>query len=227
MADYGLSTLGITLWAAESANGAKVTTAASYSQLTRINSIGELSLEANNIDASALEDYVTHYVAGRSDVSDTYPITINLTNETVAEWEALLGKKVCFLASVPGLTKQIFVIATVPKQLPAPALDQNGLLTATINCTTNDFIGIDTAVSVVPTTVTLSRESVSVAEGSTVSVSATVDPAGGTVVWSSSDTSVADVDGGVITGVAEGEATIKAKCGGAYDTCVVTVTAAN
>lgn len=227
MADYGLSTLGITLWAAESATGAKVTTASAYSQLTRINSIGELALEANSIDASALEDYVTHYVAGRADVSDTYPITINLTNETAAEWEALLGKKVCFLTSVPGLTKQIFVIATVPAKLPAPALDQNGLLTVTINCTTNDFIGMDTAVAVVPTTVTINREQVSVAEGSTVTVSATVDPAGGTVVWSSNDTSVATVDGGVISGLAEGEATIKAKCNGAYDTCVVTVTAAN
>ena len=227
MADYGLSTLGITFWAAESATGAKVTTASSYSQLTRINSIGEMTLEANSIDASALEDYVTHYVAGRADVSDTFPITINLTNETEAEWAALLGKKVCFLTKIPGLTKQIFIIATVPAKLPAPALDQNGLLTVTINCTTNDFIGIDTAVDVVPTTVTISRDSVSVAEGSTVTVSATVVPSGGTVVWSSSDTSVADVDGGVITGVAEGEATIKAKCGGASDTCVVTVTAAN
>ena len=227
MADYGLSTLGITLWAAESATGAKITTASSYSQLTRINSIGEMTLEANSIDASALEDYVTHYVAGRADVSDTFPITINLTNETEAEWAALLGKKVCFLTKIPGLTKQIFVIATVPSKLPAPALDQNGLLTVTINCTTNDFIGIDTAVDVVPTTVTISRDSVSVAEGSTVTVSATVVPSGGTVVWSSSDTSVADVEGGVITGIAEGEATIKAKCGGASDTCVVTVTAAN
>ena len=226
MADYGLSTLGITLWAAESSNGAKVTTASSYSQLTRINSIGELALEANSIDASALEDYVTHYVAGRADVSDTYPITINLTNETEAEWAELLGKKICFLTAIPGLTKQIFVIATVPAKIPAPALDQNGLLTVTINCTTNDFIGMDTAVAVVPTTVTINKEQVSVAEGSTVSVSATVNPAGGTVVWSSSDTNVATVDSGVISGLAEGEATIKAKCNGAYDTCVVTVTAA-
>ena len=131
------------------------------------------------------------------------------------------------MTKIPGLTKQIFVIATVPSKLPAPALDQNGLLTVTINCTTNDFIGIDTAVEVVPTTVTISRDSVSVAEGSTVTVSATVVPSGGTVVWSSSDTTIADVDGGVISGLAEGEATIRAKCGGASDTCVVTVTAAN
>ena len=224
MADYGLSTLGIRLYAAESPTGAKVTTASAYSMLTRINSIGEMTLEANSIDASALEDYVTHYVAGRADVSDTYPITINLTNETEAEWAELLGKKICFLTAIPGLTKQIFVIATVPAKLPAPALDQNGLLTVTINCTTNDFIGLDTAVEVVPTTVTINKEQVSVAEGSTVSVSATVVPAGGTVVWSSSDTDVATVDGGIISGVAAGEATIKAKCNGAYDTCVVTVT---
>ena len=150
MADYGVSTLGIKLFAAESSDGTKVTTASSYSQLTRINSIGEMTLESNSIDASALEDYITHYVAGRADVSDTYPITVNLTNETETEWAALLGKKVCFLTAIPGLTKQIFVIATVPAKIPAPALDQNGLLTVTINCTTNDFIGLDTAVSGIP-----------------------------------------------------------------------------
>jgi hypothetical protein len=148
MATAGLSSLGITLWAAESTDGAKVTTAASYSQLTRINAIGELTLDPDSIDASALEDYITKYVAGRSTVSDTYTITINLTDETVKEWTALLGKKVCFLTKVPGLAENIFVIATVPTKLPVTAIDQNSLLTVDINCTTNEFIGLDTAVAV-------------------------------------------------------------------------------
>lgn len=141
MADYGLSTLGIKLWAAESPTGVKITDGSEYKLYTRINSIGELTLEPSNIDASALEDYVTRYVQGRSDVSDTYAITINVTDDTLAEWTAILGKRMSFITTVPGLTKQIAVIATVPSKLPAPSLEQNGLLTVSINCTTNDFIG--------------------------------------------------------------------------------------
>ena len=78
--------------------------------------------------------------------------------------------------------------------------------------------------------VSLNYEKLTMYVGKSATLSAVIEPENASnkeVSWSSSDTSVADVDGGVITGVAEGEATIKAKCGGAYDTCVVTVTAAN
>lgn len=146
--EAGLSTLGVELWAAESKNGEKVTTASSYSELNRINQIGELTVDPENIDASALEDYVTRYVQGRSTVSDSYTITVNLTDETAAEWKKILGKKICFMTIVPGLTDGIFVIATVPSKMPVPAFDQNGLLTVAINCTTNDFIGFDSKVEV-------------------------------------------------------------------------------
>lgn len=146
MSTAGLSTLGVKVYQALAENGEKATTG--YSQLTRVNSIGEASITPENIDASALEDLVTTYIAGRSSVSDTFEITINLTNETEAEWEAILGKMVCFMVTVPNLTKAFFVVATVPTALPMPALDQNGLLTATIGCTTNNFIGLDDAVVV-------------------------------------------------------------------------------
>ena len=62
MADSGLSTLGVELYVAEATNGTKPTTG--YTQLTRINSIGEVSISPENIDASALEDFTTKYIAG-------------------------------------------------------------------------------------------------------------------------------------------------------------------
>lgn len=147
MAEYGLTTLGIELWVAESANGEKVTTGSAYSRLTRINSIGEVSLTANNIDVSAIEDYISHYKAGRSDVSDTFAVGYLPTDETNAEWTAILNKKVCFLIKIPNLTTQGFIIAQVPAKLPMPAIESNSAFTSTINCTVNDFIGFDTAVS--------------------------------------------------------------------------------
>ena len=146
MATAGLSTLGVKVYQALAENGEKATTG--YTQLTRINSIGEASITPENIDASALEDLVTKYIAGRSSVSDTFELTVNLTDETEAEWEAILGKKICIMVTVPGLTKAFFVVVTVPNALPMPAIDQNGLLTATIGCTVNNFIGLDEAVTV-------------------------------------------------------------------------------
>lgn len=75
-------------------------------------------------------------------------------------------------------------------------------------------------------TVTLSASTATVAHGSTTSLTATTSPAGGTVKWFSSDTDIATVTGGTITGIAAGTATITAKVveTGATADAVVTVT---
>jgi hypothetical protein len=63
MAAAGLSTLGITFgYGTEATAGTKPT---SFKQLTRINSIGGINIEPEQIDASALEDAITRYVKGR------------------------------------------------------------------------------------------------------------------------------------------------------------------
>lgn len=149
MADIaGLSTLGIKVYQALSADQKKVTEASAYSQLTRINSIGEASITPENIDASALEDLVSRYVAGRATVTDSLAITINQTNDTMTEWTALLGKTICIMIDVPDLSQACFAIVTVPSQLPLSTIDQNGLLTMAINCTINNFIGWDAKVEI-------------------------------------------------------------------------------
>lgn len=141
MADAGLSTLGVEVWQAET-NGEKITNSSLYSQLTRINAMGEVTVTPENIDASALEDLFSRYVAGRSTLTDALAITVNATNETIAEWKKILGKKICVQTIIPGLTDAFFVIVTVPTTIPQPAFDQNGLLTFVMNCTVNDFIGL-------------------------------------------------------------------------------------
>lgn len=79
--------------------------------------------------------------------------------------------------------------------------------------------------------VTLDQNEVTVEASDTVTLKATTYPAGETVTWASDDTDVATVSGGVVTGVAEGEATITASItvgGNTYtDTCAVTVPAAD
>lgn len=87
--------------------------------------------------------------------------------------------------------------------------------------TTKDFMP-DTANTVQG--ILLSKSTVSVQATKTVKLAANTVPAGGVVTWTSSDTSKATVDGGVITGVAAGSAVITASAGDATAVCNVTVT---
>ena len=70
----------------------------------------------------------------------------------------------------------------------------------------------------------LSKSSASVQATHTIKLAATTIPEGKVVTWTSSDTSKATVVGGVITGVAAGNAVITASAGGATAVCNVTVT---
>lgn len=110
MAAAGLSTLGITFgYGTEATAGTKPT---SFKQLTRINSIGGINIEPEQIDASALEDPITRYVKGRADTGGSFPITVNLTDATKEEWETLItaykalsgGKRMWFETIIPGFT---------------------------------------------------------------------------------------------------------------------------
>lgn len=148
MADAGLSTLGIKVYQAETTNAQKVTSASEYSQLTRVSSIGEITITPETIDASTLEDLDSQYVAGRSTVTDSLPFTINATNETIAEWKAIASKQICVMIDVPGLEDAFFAVVTVPATLPQPSFDQNAVVSMTINCTVNKFIGLDTKVAI-------------------------------------------------------------------------------
>lgn len=75
-----------------------------------------------------------------------------------------------------------------------------------------------TALSVSPTTA-------SVAVGETTTITADVTPEGSTVVWSSSNSRVATVADGVVTGVAAGTAVITATSGNFSASAAITVTA--
>lgn len=56
--------------------------------------------------------------------------------------------------------------------------------------------------------ITLDKASASVVENNTVTITATTNPDSATVTWQSLDTSVATVDGGVVTGESEGQTVI-------------------
>lgn len=72
--------------------------------------------------------------------------------------------------------------------------------------------------------ITLDRTDVSIETGETVTLTATVDPEGTEVEWSTSAAGVATVSDGVVTAVGAGTATITATAGDKTATCKVTVT---
>jgi hypothetical protein len=150
MALAGISTLGITFgYGIEATVGVKPT---SFKQLNRINAIGGITIENEQIDASALEDTVSRYIQGRGDTGGTFPVTINLTPETVVEWETLIteyneakadGKRVWFQTIVPGFDKAFFVAAQPPTAIPQPEFSQNGLLTTEMGLIIEEYRGME------------------------------------------------------------------------------------
>lgn len=79
-----------------------------------------------------------------------------------------------------------------------------------------------------PVDIKFDKSALSVASGATATITATVNPVDATVVWGSSDTSVATVANGVVTPVANGTCIVSAIATKSGDsdvaTCVVTVT---
>lgn len=158
MALAGVSTLGVTFgYAAEETSGTKPT---SFLELTRINSIGGITLETNTIDASALSDLVERSVAGRQGTSGgQWEIVVNATDETIAEWTTLIeeyntaheaSKSMWFQVNSPSLAKAFYIVAEPPQSIPMPEISQNELMTYTITLAVSEYKGMDSKVAITP-----------------------------------------------------------------------------
>ena len=144
----GLSTLGVRFgYAAETTAGVKPT---AYKWLERCNQISGIALETENIDASALEDYITRNIAGRQDTGGTWGVTFNMTDDVVTQLEAMIsayetakedGKQMWFEVWHPDMDKGFFVVAEPPKFLPMPEFGQNELQTIELTFTIVEYKG--------------------------------------------------------------------------------------
>lgn len=149
----GVSTVGVLIgYAFETSAGKKPTT---FNLIHRVNAVDEIANETETIDASALEDTTERSIAGRGTTGGTFGITINLTNETIQEWEDIIevyttaktsGLAMWYEEYNPNLEKAWFVKVEPPTKIPKPALDQNGLYTGTMTMTITDYVGPDTAI---------------------------------------------------------------------------------
>lgn len=150
--EAGISTLGILFgYGVETTAGTKPTT---FTQLERCNSIGGIALETEQIDASALEDEISRYVAGRQDTGGTWSVTFNISDEVINRLETMISaytalkddKKMWFEVWSPHLTKAFYVVAQPPKHIPMPESNQNELQTVEMTLTIEEYKGMDTAI---------------------------------------------------------------------------------
>lgn len=152
--EAGISTLGITFgYGVETTAGTKPT---AFTQLHRINSIGGITIENEQIDASALEDFVNRYVRGRADTGGSFPVGVNFTPETNAEWKEVIsdfagleatGKRMWFETIVPGFDEAFFVVAQPPTAIPQPEFGQNELLVVEMTLTIEEYRGMEEKVA--------------------------------------------------------------------------------
>lgn len=150
----GISTLNITFgYGVESTAGTKPT---SFTRLHRINSIGGITIENEQIDASALEDITSKYIRGRGDTGGSFTVGVNFTTETNNEWKTVIseyskiensGKRMWFETIIPGFDEAFFVVAQPPTAIPQPEIGQNELLVVEMNLTIEDFRGMEEKVA--------------------------------------------------------------------------------
>ena len=150
----GLSSLGVTFsYAVETAAGKKPTSG--FKILHRCNNIPEVSLSTETIDASALEDYQSRYIAGRQDTGGEWNPVFNFTDDVMTELEDMMeaaatglesGLRTWFQVIIPNLTKSCFVVGQPGSKIPLSAIAQNELLVGSISIAIDEFIGWDTKV---------------------------------------------------------------------------------
>lgn len=146
-----VSTAGISSLGVRVGYGVGVSKPTSFTWLERCNAIGGISLETEQIDASALEDYVSRYIQGRQDTGGTWELTFNISDEVIDQLETMISaynamsgsEKMWFEVWSPYLTKAYFVIAQVPTNIPVPEFSQNELQTVSMTLTLEEYKGMD------------------------------------------------------------------------------------
>ena len=153
-----LTTIGVKVgYGVETIKGTKPTT---FTWLQRCKAIGGIDLSQDKIDVTALEDTIKQYAAGVADTGGDWPLTFGLNNDVVDTITAMRtaslaskkdGKATWFVVWFPDLEKSFFVIAE-PGMIPMPDVSQGSAAEIQINCTINEYKGLDTAIEPIAAT---------------------------------------------------------------------------
>ena len=173
-------------------------------------------------------------VAKDADIVAVTGITLNKTTLSLEE-----GGKETLTATVLPATATNKTVTWSSDKTDVATVDSNGKVTAvaegtaTITAKAGDQTAecaVTVTAAVALTGISLDKETLSLAEGKSETLTATLEPEGAKadITWSSSDTGVATVDSnGKVTAVAAGNAEITATAGAHKATCTVTVTEAD
>ena len=205
---------------------------ATYEKLIDIKDFPDLGGVPEMLDTTTMSNKSRTYILGIQE-TEAMTFTANYTLEDFTNVKALEESEQYFAVWLGGT----IVGNTVTPTGSDGKFIFKGLVTATKTGGGVNEVQ-DMTITIAPTSdidldsgigVTLNKHSVTIADEATTTLVATTNPAGETVTWKSSDSTVASVVGGVVTGEAAGVCAITASVtsGGSYaiDTCIVTVTA--
>jgi len=193
-------------------------------------------LSARQAVLSILSGEIRTDIAIKQAGRERIPITGITLNET--QLEVTIGDPVQLEATVtPSYTDDDKTVTWSSNKTTVATVDQSGLvqtvgvgtvvITATAGTKSATCTITVNPVVVLPESVSLDQEAVTLKVGKTVTLLATVSPEDATdktLTWSTSDASVATVENGVVTAVAEGTATITVTTvNNKTATCVITV----
>lgn len=207
------------------------TNGSTYNKLIDIKSTPDMGDEPEQLETTTLSDPQRTYIEGLQDNPNKL-FTANYDPVDYANLKELEHQELFFAVWIGGVDN--------PGTKATPLGDKGkftfkGTLTAWLNGGDVNAVQ-EITICIVPSTVvgfaggvtvTLDKHSATVADGSTLALSASKFPSDATLAWSSSNTSVATVNNGTVTGVDPGVAviTVVATKGSesAFDTCFITV----
>ena len=147
-----LTTIGVKVgYAVETTAGTKPT---AFTWLKRCKAISGIELTTDKIDLTALEDKIKQYAQGAADTGGDWSLTFGLSDDVVTELAEMRsayetakesGKATWFDVWFPGLAKSFFIIAE-PGTIPMPEVSVGSPAEIKINCTINEYKGLDTAI---------------------------------------------------------------------------------
>lgn len=147
-----LTTIGVKVgYNTETTAGTKPTT---FTWLKRCKAVDGIELTADKIDVTALEDGIKQYADGVQDTGGDWGLTFGVNNDVLKALTEMkeasdvakkAGKATWFVVYFPALDKSFFVKAT-PGNIPLPEVGQGNAAEMKINCTINEYIGLDTAI---------------------------------------------------------------------------------
>ena len=202
-----------------------VTCSATF-QFSRNNSSSGVSASCQLYSGNTAKGSSTTIVSSATDLAKT---TFNLTPGSWTASEIANARLFITMTNSASSTQRMLYVYGVSFNVTYTV--SGNVYTYTINNVSADHnIVVNTGAAINVTGVSLNKNTESVQENQTVTLTATVTPSNATnqnVTWSSSNTTVATVSNGVVSGLTPGTATITVTTvdGGYTATCLVTVTA--